>query len=297
MSRLLIVDDERDNLEIIGEYLEDEPYELDFAGDGAEAWRKLESAPDAFDCVLLDRMMPEPDGMEVLKRIKAHERMHMLPVILQTAAAGAEQVAEGVQLGAYYYLSKPFGREVLASIVRAALADRREQLDVVARLRDQNGAMQLLLKGAFEFTTLEQAHTLAAALARMCENSAAACVGFTELLVNAVEHGNLRIGYAEKSRLLNHDAWNEEVQRRLALPENAGKRVHVRLQRRGPMLSVTICDSGDGFDWKEYLDLDGRRAFDTHGRGIALARKLAFASLQYLGNGNTVAVSAPLAHR
>jgi len=218
-------------------------------------------------------------------------------VVMQTAAAGPEQVAEGVRLGAYYYLSKPFSRDLLVSIVRAALADRRDQIEVLERLKDQHGALRLLADGSFEFSTLEQARALAVALARLCENSAAVSVGFTELLVNAVEHGNLQIGYAEKSRLIAQDALMPEIERRLALPENAAKRVRVRMQRGDSELAITIADCGPGFNWKEYLDIDGKRAFDTHGRGIALARRLAFATLQYSGNGNTVAVTAPLAHR
>lgn len=54
---------------------------------------------------------------------------------------------------------------------------------------------------------------------------------------------------------------------------------------------ASIRDQGDGFDWSNHLDFSPERAFDTHGRGIALARKLSFDSLEYLGNGNTVLAS------
>lgn len=294
MSRLLVVDDDPVNLEIIGEYLENEPYELDFAGDGEEAWKMLEAAPATFDCVLLDRMMPAMDGIEVLKLIKADERMRALPVVLQTAAAAPEQIAEGVRLGAYYYLSKPFERDVLVSIVRAALGSRREQIEILDRLKDKHGALLLLADATFEFATLNEARLLAVALASQCENSPAVSLGLTELLVNAVEHGNLGVGYAEKTRLLAGDAWAREIERRLALPENAARRVRVRFERQPSQVAISITDCGPGFDWTEYLQLNVKRAFDTHGRGIALARQLAFTSLEYEGCGNTVTVTAPL---
>jgi len=51
---------------------------------------------------------------------------------------------------------------------------------------------------------------------------------------------------------------------------------------------VLITDQGDGFDWQPYLDIDPARAFASHGRGIALSRKLSFTSLEYLGSGNQV---------
>jgi CheY-like chemotaxis protein len=295
MTRLLVVDDEAINLEIIGEYLEGEPYELTLAADGDEAWDALDREPDRYDCVLLDRMMPKLNGIEVLKRVRRDKRMQALPVILQTAAAAPEQIAEGVRLGAYYYLSKPFDREILVSIVRAALYFRREQIEMASRLKDKHAALNLLTEGSFEFATLDEARSLAAALANQCENAEAVSVGLSELMVNAVEHGNLDIGYAEKSSLLLKSAWETEINRRLALPQYAARRARVRLERRSTELALTITDCGAGFDWREYLEISAKRAFDIHGRGIALARQLAFASLEYSGCGNTVTVTAPVA--
>ncbi len=294
MTRVLVVDDEPVNLEIIGRFLEEEPYELAFASDGEEAWRILERAPSAFDCVLLDRMMPELDGIGLLKRIKADERMRLLPVVMQTAAVTSEQIAESVRHGAYYHLSKPYERDMLVSIVRAALDSRREELEILDRVKERHGALRLLSDASFEFATLHEARLLAVALASECDNAAAVTLGLTELLVNAVEHGNLGVGYAAKTRLLAEDAWAGEIERRLALPEYADRRVRVRFERRTSHIAITITDCGQGFDWTEYLQLNAKRAFDSHGRGIALARQLAFTTLEYSGGGNTVTVTAPL---
>jgi CheY-like chemotaxis protein len=295
MNRVLVVDDEPLNLEIIGEYLEGEPYELTLAADGDEAWEALDREPDRYDCVLLDRMMPRLNGIEVLRRVKADKRMQALPVILQTAAAAPEQIAEGVRLGAYYYLSKPFDRDILVAILRAALYSRREQIEMAGRLKDKHAALSLLTEGSFEFATLDEARSLAAAIANQCENAAEVSVGLSELMVNAVEHGNLEIGYAEKSRLLLKSEWGSEINRRLALPQYAGRRARLRFERRPTQLALTLTDCGKGFDWREYLEISAKRAFDIHGRGIALARRLAFATLEYTGCGNTVSVTAPAA--
>jgi len=294
MPRLLVVDDEPACLKIIGKYLEDEPYELVFAGDGEEAWKTLECAPAAFDCVLLDRMMPALDGIGLLKRIRADERMRLLPVVMQTAAATSEQIAESVRHGACYHLSKPYEQEMLVSILRAALDSRRDQVEILDIAKDKRGELRLLSEASFEFATLQEARLLAVALASECENTSAVTLGLTELLVNAVEHGNLGVGYAAKTRLLAEDAWAGEIERRLALPENADRRVRVRFERRTSHVAITITDCGRGFDWTEYLQLNAKRAFDSHGRGIALARQLAFTTLEYSGSGNTVTVTAPL---
>jgi hypothetical protein len=58
---------------------------------------------------------------------------------------------------------------------------------------------------------------------------------------------------------------------------------------------ITIQDEGDGFEWQGYPEMRPDRAFDLHGRGIAPARRISFSSLAYLGTGNTVRVTFPLA--
>ena len=79
-----------------------------------------------------------------------------------------------------------------------------------------------------------------------------------------------------------------DLARRLSLPEYAQRTVSLEFRRNGGAVEVLITDQGNGFDWRPYLELDASRAFHSHGRGIALARKLSFESLEYLGKGNQV---------
>ena len=114
---LLIVDDEPLNLEILSEYFDGQGYRLSMAENGEVAWAMLKQHPDV-DLVLLDRMMPCIDGVELLKRIKADPELKPIPVIMQTAASAPEQVREGLLAGALYYLTKPYERDSLLSIVQ-----------------------------------------------------------------------------------------------------------------------------------------------------------------------------------
>ena len=123
---VLIADDEPFNLEIVSELLEDAGFEPVLIENGVEAWRLLDERPERFDAVLLDRMMPGMDGLELLGRIKADPRMEELPVILQTARAGKQDVAEGLEAGAFGYLSKPFDKAMLIDVVTRAVAEHRE---------------------------------------------------------------------------------------------------------------------------------------------------------------------------
>lgn len=285
---LLVVDDEPFNLEIICEYLEEVDCEIDTAVDGDEAWQKLQSNPGRYDLVVLDRMMPRMDGMQVLANIKADPMLKTLPVIMQTAAAAKEQVLEGLRLGAYYYLTKPFESDVLLTVIRTALADRMSQLAIIQQMEEQKAMLDLLADGTFHVRSLPEARRLAAALANICPNSSVVALGLAELLINAIEHGNLGIGYEEKTQLMASGRWAQEVDRRLAQPDNRDKRVVVRFTRYPEKIMLSISDEGPGFDWQKYTELDPARAFDSHGRGIALAKQLSFQSLEYLGRGNEV---------
>jgi len=118
--------------------------------------------------------------------------------------------------------------------------------------------------------------------------------GYSELLINAVEHGNLGITYAEKSKLLAEGKWADEVEHRLHSAANADKRVEVVLDKVADSLKVTISDQGQGFDWKKYMQFDPDRAFDLHGRGIAMTKVLSFDQLEYLGKGNSVVATVQL---
>ena len=120
-------------------------------------------------------------------------------------------------------------------------------------------------------------------------------MGLAELLVNAVEHGSLGILFEEKAQLLAAGAWDREVERRLGLAEHADKRVEVALRRDGDDLVVRVRDQGPGFDPQRFLTLDESRAFYPNGRGIALAREVAVARIEYLGCGNEVEVRMPAA--
>ncbi len=285
--RLLVVDDEPINRDIIAEYLSEQPFALDFAASGEEAMARLAVADPAYDLVILDRMMPGMDGIEVLRRLKVDGRYALTPVIVQTAAAAPEQIREGFAAGAYYYLTKPFLSKALLGIVCSALDDLRHERELSAAVMRvaPSGAMA---DADYAFTTIEEAERLAVLLAAQCPVPQNVAMGLAELMMNAIEHGNLAIDYQEKMRLKREECWREEIERRLRLPQFQGRRATVRMERAEAGIRFTIRDQGSGFDWRGFLDFDPLRAFDPNGRGIALARQLAFSHVAYEGCGNVV---------
>jgi len=291
---LLVVDDEPINLMIIQEYLEGSQYDLTLVESAHVAWQRLEASATAYDLVILDRMMPGMTGIELLRLMKADPRYSAIPVIMQTAATSPEQVREGIEAGAYYYLAKPYEPETLLAIVRAAISDIESRELAYSRSRAHVQSMALLDHAEFRFRTLGEIGSLIEILASLCPVPDLAAGGLTELLVNAVEHGNLGISYEDKLRLRLADDWEAEVGRRLMVAENAARQVRVHFRRQADRVEFTVQDEGAGFDWQSYLDFDPERAADPNGRGIAMARMVSFSSLEYQGNGNTVVATITL---
>lgn len=284
--RILAVDDDPVNLSIIRATFEDAPYQFQFAASGSQALALLNDESSSIDLVILDRMMPGMDGMEVLRRIKTTPRLAATPVVMQTAAAGPRQVEEGLRAGAYYYLTKPYSPAALRTIVGSALEDGQRRGKLGLRTPAQLNALQRLDRGTFSARTLEDVDDLTELLSALCPDPASVWTALRELLTNAVEHGNLAISYAEKTQLKLNERWREEVDRRAELPEYRERRVQVTFERRLDALRFEIADEGLGFPWRSYLDFDPARAFDPNGRGIALARALCFQDLHYEGCGN-----------
>ena len=287
-SRILIAEDEPVGLMVLTDILGDEGYEIHSAVNGTDAWRLLAESPDGFDVVLLDRMLPDMDGIEILRRMKDRPEMARLPVIMQTSMSGNEAVAEGLKAGAYYYLVKPFAADTLVAIVGAAIRDHRDHVELQHEVQQASRSMACLGRAEFSFRTTEEARDVATLLAQVAPDPGKVVLGLSELMLNAVEHGNLGITYDEKTRLGGGETLAEEIHRRLASPDFCDKVATVEFIRDAGGLRFIIRDQGKGFDWRQYLEMSPERAFDTHGRGIAMSKLLSFDTLEYKGCGNEV---------
>ncbi|MBT3260400.1 MAG: response regulator, partial [Deltaproteobacteria bacterium] len=104
-KRILVVDDEEMNRDLIEALLEDFGHEAELAESGVEALAKLKPG---FDLVFLDVMMPGMDGYEVCRRLKKNTRLSHIPVIFITAKGEVEDETKGLEMGAVDYIFKPF---------------------------------------------------------------------------------------------------------------------------------------------------------------------------------------------
>ncbi|HEV7425142.1 MAG TPA: hybrid sensor histidine kinase/response regulator, partial [Thermoanaerobaculia bacterium] len=120
---LLVVDDDAANREVLSRRLVRQGHEVRTASSGREAMGILGDA--AFDLVLLDIMMPEMDGYEVLGRIKADSRLQDIPVIMISALNELQSVVRCIEAGAEDYLTKPFNATLLKARIGACLEKKR----------------------------------------------------------------------------------------------------------------------------------------------------------------------------
>jgi two-component system, OmpR family, alkaline phosphatase synthesis response regulator PhoP len=122
-ARILIVEDDPDIAALVGRYLDKAGFRSERVASGREAIRHISARPP--DLVVLDLMLPQIDGLEVCRMIRADEKTAAIPIIMLTARAEESERIVGLEIGADDYLAKPFSPSELVARVRALL--RRAQ--------------------------------------------------------------------------------------------------------------------------------------------------------------------------
>ncbi len=173
-SRILVVDDVVQNLQVVGTMLRNEGHDVMPASSGAQALDRVRARLP--DLILLDLMMPEMDGLEVCQRLKADSATREIPVIFLTASNEMEHLVKGFEAGAVDYVTKPFnGAELLARVrTHLELKLARE------RLREMNDEKN-------EFMGIA-AHDL--------RNPLSAIKGYSEMVIEdaqELQHGDLEL--------------------------------------------------------------------------------------------------------
>jgi DNA-binding response OmpR family regulator len=282
-ARILIVDDDL----FLTEYLGRSGFDVIQTNEGNKVLEIIKERSN-FDLIILDSAMSHMRGLDIVKDLKQNPRFFNTPIIMQTVAACSQNIAEGIEVGIYFYLIKPYEEKTLVSIVEAALKDKKQREELAEEVRKVQIIRRMIEQSQFRFRTLEEAKSLAFYISTCFPKPENVIYGLHELLINAIEHGNLGITYEEKNKLMKDGEWLQEVQRRLNLEDNKDKYAYLNYTADNTSITIHIKDQGNGFDWQKYLQITPDRATSLHGRGIATTRSLCFPTLQYLGKGNEV---------
>lgn len=291
---VLVLDDDEINLMILNKGVVDAGYAVRAFSTGQEALDYLRAHPAEVDIALIDKMMPGMSGIELLQHIKADASLKHIPVIIQTGDAGVEQMREGIACGAYYYLTKPFHPEILTALLRAACNECSIREELFKQIEDNASIITLLQQGDFVLKTHDEARRICAILSQAAVYPEFVIVGLMELLSNAIEHGNLAIGYERKRECMMNGSWQQELDLRAQNPEYADRLVSLHFERTRSGLYLIINDQGAGFDWRCLADHTALlRLNEATGRGLAKMMVM-LDNVQFIGNGSEVHCSIKL---
>jgi two-component system alkaline phosphatase synthesis response regulator PhoP len=142
---VLIVDDEPSILKLVAYHFEKAGFQAETSGDGRDAYERIRTAPDRYDLVVLDWMLPGMDGLDVCKRLRGEKVQ--VPIILLTARDEELDLVLGLEMGADDYVTKPFSPRELVARARAVL--RRMERDM-APAQEREPDLKVLRAGALE---------------------------------------------------------------------------------------------------------------------------------------------------
>ena len=288
--KVLIVEDDPSVRVLLQTLVAEEGHSVEVAVDGAaglEAFRQFRP-----DLVLSDIMMPHMDGLELLESIRA-EDSDVLVVIL-TGCGSEEYAVRALRHGANNYLQKPIDdTDIIPLVQKYAAVVRDRTVDVEIHEMFVERAFTLELENTLEIIPRVADRLLretCGAIKRA--DQLGVRLGLVELLLNAVEHGNLGISYEQKREsLTTMDGLEMLCRERLSDPVHAARRVTVHFTMDATACEWVIVDEGAGFDWRALPDPtdEGAGLFEAHGRGILLSRPQ-FDTLEYQEPGNIVRI-------
>ncbi|GJL65242.1 MAG: two-component system response regulator [Nitrospirales bacterium] len=291
-ERILIVDDEESILDAMAEAIRLLDLTVITAKNGDDAWEKFEK--ERPDVVVTDVRMPQRDGFMLTTQIKASRPS--CPVIVVTGYGSEQAAVAALKAGASDYLVKPFQVSELRSAVDRACSLLRAQWadeyvmaivdDITSHLVINNipemlgSVVNLVIRSMTGCLSDQQLLSIRIAL--------------HELLMNAIEHGNLHITPEEKIHALMNDQYEQLLQVRRDDPQYNQRRVRLFYTHNVHMgkVNMRIVDDGDGFEWETVLGRDIHTLPQTarSGRGIFLVQTLV-PDVMYHGKGNEVTFS------
>lgn len=140
----------------------------------------------------------------------------------------------------------------------------------------------------YRFKTPQQASHVASHIVTLCDlHRPFIELGLNEIFLNAIEHGNLEMSGSEKERSRDLSEWQNKVEHKLTLSHNLKKDVRVLVEITSHYVAFETRDQGNGFDWQS-LSLSPSHMPQKSGRGLLLASRLCFDTVEFIGKGNIV---------
>jgi CheY-like chemotaxis protein len=286
MRNILIIEDDNEIVELINSYFKEIEVAIDHVGDGLQAIDLILEEPDKYDLILVDRVLPGIDGIELIKKIKNSSSSVLTPVVMITSSAKDEQVSNGIKAGAFYYLIKPLRKKSFLTVVEKSFAyvdhDRNGRKYFNTFLRGNNFVNQLNAT----IRNYKDVKDLSYTLSFYFKNPDKAFRGIYELIINSVEHGLYNIG-KNKNKLIKEGKYADQLESSYSNLAN-NNLVKVSLTNNRKFTQIEIQDPGEGFNWKNFLSLDPANSNKESGKGVAYAKQVCFDEVIFNKKGNVV---------
>jgi YesN/AraC family two-component response regulator len=286
MRKILVIDDEHPVRDIMKTALTGKGFEVFEASNGKNGISEFEERDP--EIIITDVNMPEMTGIELTKQIK--DLNPEADVIIMTGYGTEELVIEALRSGASNYIKKPIQFNELFNILDNIILKKENMKRFVVSKDVVLHEKKHLVLGNDMLKVWGTVNQIVFNLPPTLHDKTVEGIklGLYEMLVNAIEHGNLGITYDEKKEALEAGNYSTLFEKRLKEAIAKGKVVGIESTYSGDELVVIIRDQGPGFDYRNLPSLTEPDALlSAHGRGILLA-SLYFDTISYEDPGNAV---------
>jgi YesN/AraC family two-component response regulator len=286
--KVLLVEDELSSLRYLEQALKQEGIDYRTATDGRIGFDIFKEFQPEF--ILSDINMSEMSGIELLEKVKMIKPETI--VVMLTSYNSEQYVVDAMKHGANNYLKKPILKDTFLTFLRK-YENIIDMYDIDRKVSSFQSKHSFTLVFPTNFDIIPSiVNLLVSETDGILTNEKQLDIrlGLSELLLNAVEHGNLGITFFEKTDAILNDTLQNVYAERLAITEMVQRNVEVRYSCQNGICEWVITDQGKGFDFKSIPDPSSEEGLQRpHGRGIFIC-KFQFDVMDYLGCGNQVKV-------
>jgi len=292
MKKILVIDDEKPLRDLLKIALTEEGYEVIEAKNGIEGVEKFKELNP--DIVITDVNMPEVSGIEVARKIK--EISKDTDVIIMTGYGTEELVIEALRNGASNYIKKPIHLKELYTILDSIILKRetRKRYEIikdVVNFEEKKIILDNDLSRVWGVVNQVFFNVPSHIESKSIEGLK---LGLYEIIVNAIEHGNLGITYEQKKEALQKNTYSSLIKERIKQANKQGKKILIFSTLVPEKIVIKVHDQGKGFDISKLPKAhEPENLLDSSGRGILLA-SLYFDTIDYKEPGNKVRLEKKL---
>ncbi len=284
-GKILIIDDNLDLLEYLQEFFIIYNYEVILAENGKTGIAKFEEYKP--DIIITDMRLPDISGDKVVKEIKKKNRD--VPIIVITGYSDQKMIINAMKNGAIDLLKKPFKPKDLHYLINK-IESLFKKIKLKLSLDIFKWDKKYLQIGNDIGVIPYVIDSVLANSSYLFENDYFIRVGLQEILLNAIEHGNLNISYEEKHEVLENGNYKTFLTERMLNPLYKDKKVGIKIFSNNEYLKIIISDEGNGFDVNSIPNPnDPENLLGESGRGVLLAMN-SFDEVNYNKKGNEVSL-------